>query len=800
MGPQSFITRRLLWSLTRSVILAVLAYCARAQAQDHTFLLPTNIVTDDAGNLYVSEADGHVVRKMSASGQLSIVAGTGTQGFAGDGGPAAAAVLDSPRGLAFRDNQLYIADSHNHRVRKVDLNSGLIVTIVGPSARSSSESGDTPPTLELPIALAVGSSGELYIADAQAHRIFRMDSKEGITIVAGIGAQGLDGDGASSRNALLDSPSGLATDAAGNLYIADTRNHRIRRVEAVTGLITTVAGADGFGFNGDGTALATRLALPKGLSVDNQGNIYFADSGNHRIRKIDTGGKVTTIAGDGTQGFSGDGGPPLSSSLDSPGDILASAGVLSMADTGNARIREISGNKIQSGHEGALTPKITITGANAVTYGSGSLLAIVDATGATGMVTFTDRVAVEPVTLATMALQSGPAVLDISTLSAGHHSIVATYGGNARYGGAVSPSFEIVVAPIVLGVTVTPASALYGTVPPPLNAALRGVLAHDQGNVSVNLSTTATALAPVGIYPVTGTLTGASASNYTVTDIPRFSIVPAPTTTSISVSAKDVVDGSSISAGQTVLVTAQVVSSTSGEPTGSLTILDGTTALASGRASGEGTLSVLLSTLTAGTHTLMASYSGDNNLLPSTSSIRSLTIMPPGEGENDFSMTTGSTSQSIVAGEDASFAFTVQPQLALASQIVFTASGLPDSAVATFSPAYASPGATTTVTMTVRTMRTMALDRVFVPWMAALSPCGLVVFLNCRRRTPSLVWFAIASLSILLGGCGDRIYTGKGTGVHNKTYEITVTGTATGDTGTKLQHTITFSLVVVPSS
>jgi len=212
---------------------------------------------------------------------------------------------------------------------------------------------------------------------------------------------------------------------------------------------------------------------------------------------------------------------------------------------------------------------------------------------------------------------------------------------------------------------------------------------------------------------------------------------------------------------------------------------------------------VPVSTLAPGSHTLTASYSGDNNFFPSASPARFVTIVPPAT-DGDFTLAiAGAATQNVVAGSEGSFAFTVQPQPSLASQVTFAASGLPDHAVATFSPAYAPPGATTTVVMSIATPKTTATRQVTgrgVPVMAWL-PLGLVMLSYCRRgRGWQLLSLAAATLPLALVGCGDRINRGDSVTSQPKNYTITVTGTATGNTGTILQHAITFNLAVVPSN
>ncbi len=292
-------------------------------------VLPTAIAYDAAGNLFIAESGAQLIRRLTPSGGLTVVAGTGVQGFAGDGGPAILANLDTPSGVALdAAGNLFIADTHNHAIRRVDATSGLISTVV-----------KTPQ----PVALAVNSLGVLVYADQALNEILRADTG-GVTLLVGNGTQGFAGDGGLATGASLDTPSGLAFDFQGNLFLADSHNQRIRRVDARTGIITTVAGSGAMGFDREGApAPGTRLALPRGLAVDAAGNVFVADSANNRVRRLDAEtGMMTTVAGSGVQGASAPGTGAVLAALDSPRAVgLDAGGMTTLADTRNNRVAQV---------------------------------------------------------------------------------------------------------------------------------------------------------------------------------------------------------------------------------------------------------------------------------------------------------------------------------------------------------------------------------------------------------------------------------------------------------------------------
>lgn len=341
-----------------------------AAATGASFALPAAVAYDQAGNLYIADAGNDVIRKVDSSGIVTTVAGSGVQGFGGDGGPATAALLDTPTGVAVDGHgDVFIADSHNQRVRMVNPQ-GIISTVAGNGVAGYSNDGGAAASasLFLPRAVAVDAAGDLYIADTGNNRIRRV-SNGVITTVAGDGEQFYSGDGGPAASAGLDAPTGVAVDAAGNLYIADSHNQRIRMVSA-QGVISTVAGNGTIGFSGDnGNAVLASLARPTGVAVDASGNVYVADSGNNVLRQI-SGGVINTVAGDGEEGFGGDNGTALGAVFDTPRSIaLDSLGNLAIADRQNQRVRAMRLGELSFGPQPAGTASVpqTVTLSNAGT-------------------------------------------------------------------------------------------------------------------------------------------------------------------------------------------------------------------------------------------------------------------------------------------------------------------------------------------------------------------------------------------------------------------------------------------------
>ena len=293
------------------------------------FLAPGGIATDASGNLYIADAGNNRVRKVAAT--VSTLAGTGTAGFQGDG-QAATAQLSAPTYLAVdAQGELYIADSGNNRVREIS--GSAIHTVLG----------DGNAATLLPAGIAIDRFGNAYIGDSANHRVTEVLVDGSAKTIAGDGVNGFSGDNGPALSAHLSALAGVAVDSAGNVFVVDAGNQRVREISK-NGTIATVAGNGAAGFSGDGgAAISAQLRDPSGVAVDSAGNLFIADTGNNRIRMVSASGTITTIAGNGVAGFGGDGGAGTSASLSGPtGIATGKSGVLYFCDTGNNAVRMLT--------------------------------------------------------------------------------------------------------------------------------------------------------------------------------------------------------------------------------------------------------------------------------------------------------------------------------------------------------------------------------------------------------------------------------------------------------------------------
>jgi sugar lactone lactonase YvrE len=306
---------------------------------------PRGVVGDALGNFYISSPTEARVFKVDSSGVLKIYAGNGTSSPSGDGGPAIAAGLFM-RGLAVdAAGNLFIADPDNLMVRRVDAITGIVTTVAGGGTAVPGDGGPaTAAGLFTPNAVAIDQNGNLFIAEFGGQRVRRVDAITGkISTVAGTGVAGFSGDGGPATAAQLRGPTDVALDAGGNMFISDTNNQRVRRIDAVTGTITTVAGNGSPTFSGDGGPATSAGVRPDGLAIDSTGNLFIADPFNLRVRRVDAGtGAITTFAGNGIFDSAGDGGPATAAAIKTP-EFLAfdsKGGLLVTEEFGN-HIRRI---------------------------------------------------------------------------------------------------------------------------------------------------------------------------------------------------------------------------------------------------------------------------------------------------------------------------------------------------------------------------------------------------------------------------------------------------------------------------
>ena len=276
---------------------------------------------------------------------ISTYVGNGSPSFAGDGGPATAAQINFPWGLAMGKNgALYFADYSNRRIRKIDA-SGIISTIAGSGITGFGGDGGpaTAASLHDPTGVAVDTAGNVYFVDCFNERVRKISTSGTISTIAGIGVGGYNGDGIPATDAKISHPNGLAVDRAGNVYIPEQYSNRVRKID-LTGMISTIAGTGVAGYGGDGgPATSAMLSSPNDVALDTAGNVYVTEFNNQRVRKITPAGIITTVAGSGTMGFAGDGGPATAAELNQiAGLTIDTTGSLYICDMYNYTVRKVS--------------------------------------------------------------------------------------------------------------------------------------------------------------------------------------------------------------------------------------------------------------------------------------------------------------------------------------------------------------------------------------------------------------------------------------------------------------------------
>ena len=309
---------------------------------------PNAVCADAAGNVYITDLENNVVRKVNAAGIINTIVGNSVPGYSGDGGPATNAQLSGPVSVKTdHAGNVYISELNNGCIRKVNT-SGIITTIAGNGTTGYSGDGGpaTDATLNHPCGFFIDGSGNIYIADALNNCIRMINASGIISTIAGSATSGYSGDGGPATAALLYGPIDITGDREGNLYVADNENNAVRKINT-SGIITTVAGTGVLGYSGDGgSATAAMITYPMGVCIDAVNNLYIADNGNARIRKVNTSGMITTFAGGGTSGYI-EGGLAVESQLGGPGGMaFDTSGNMYFADISVQVIRKIIINGI----------------------------------------------------------------------------------------------------------------------------------------------------------------------------------------------------------------------------------------------------------------------------------------------------------------------------------------------------------------------------------------------------------------------------------------------------------------------
>lgn len=653
--------------------------------------MPSGVAIDGAGNLYIADTKNNAVRVVSAvTGVISTIAGNGAVGYTGDGGPAKNATLNQPWGVTVNAaGDLYIADTNNHVIRKVTISTGIITTVAGNGATTStgvgSYSGDGGPainaSLNFPYAVAFDAAGDMLIPDSANNRVRKVDSAGNISTVAGTGANGYSGDGGAASQAQLWSPEGLAVDPAGNIYIADSQNNAIRKINAATGKInTTIATALGESVINN-QLVGNSLDRPIGLALDGLGNLYVADYYYLRVRQIQpnvlavdftqTPVRQGTISSPKAQSLENDGNntlsvtsltPDANSALDAasttclPGTLLApdAACILGVefapSVAGNPLVANLaitaqSGdsplNVVVVGNAPAVNSTTTTLTATPSPSSFGQTVTLTATvitgqnTGAlTGTVTFYDGTTKlqSPVTVN----GSGKATISLSNLTVGSHSLWAAYSGETLHfasDNSKTPFVQVVNEGTSTTVTSSANPSAVGspvTFKATVSIGANGGGVTPDGTVTFMDGNTALATVP---------LTGGSTATYTTSTLidgahsitATFSGDPATYIlgSASGVLSQDVLAPSTVAVssgvnpsvyGSPVTFTATVTSTASVAPSGTVNFLDGNTQIGSATISGTSGIATFTTThLSAGTHPIEAVYKGNPNSGPGTS-------------------------------------------------------------------------------------------------------------------------------------------------------------------------------------
>ena len=714
-------------------------------ATNTDLLTPTGVAVDGSGNVFISDGN-QAIREVAAGATPTIttVAGDGMFGFSGDGGAATSASICYPGGVGVGGpgNSVFFADIDNEVVREVS--GGIISAFAGftdPAlpcpgfplgALSSTPVSATSAYLDSPGGVAVDATGDVFIADTQHNVIVEVQSGE-LSVIAGNGTASFSGDGGAATSAELNAPYGVALDGNGNLFFADTGNNRVREVNLTSRIINTVAGNGTAGYNGEGTATSAELDSPEGVAVDSFGDIFIADTANNRIREV-TAGVISTVAGDGSFGYNGDGIPATSAWLANPtGVVVDTLGNLYIADYGNSRVRKVPALQVTSTGVGS-TP-------NPSTYGqSVTFTATVTAGSGTpaGSVNFYDAAAGATCASPGSSLQigvaqtlgGGTASVTTTTLTVAVHTILACYtptGNFVASSGTLSPAQTVSTANQATLTVTGPLSVTYGTT---------GAATASGGSGTGALSFSA------------GSSTGCSITGPNTVNVTNAS-------GTCSIIATMAADGNyNLETSAPFNVTLVKANQTAVTATGPLSVTYGTTgaATASG-GSGTGTLS-----FSAGSST-GCSITG-TNMVNVTNASGTCSITATMAGDNNYNAGTASSPFTVMLGK-AALSITPDGGKSKTFGTIFTAfsgvvSGLvsPDAVTVTYSSAGAASNASVgTYTITVGSANFTTGNAANYSIIQNTAANGLTVI----PGPASQIVFASAPLNLTAGQCSSAI-------------------------------------------
>lgn len=695
---------------------------------------------------------------LSPGPMVSTLAGTGRAGFAGDGGMAAAARLGSPSAVAYdASGGLVFADTRNHVVRRVGAD-GTIQTVAGTGRQGFA--GDGGPALaaemDSPLGVAVGADGSLYVADTRNHRVRKVGADGVIATVAGTGIAGFGGDLGAATRAMLRSPGAVLVGPVGEVYVADTGNHRVRRI-ALDGTIATVAGSGLESAAGDGgPATAAGLDAPSGLAMRADGALLIADRLNSRIRVVTSDGSIQSLPRRAV---------PVRRAA---GVSVDAAGTVYVADTGDYQVRAVAGNGsgvvLGSGLQGGVDAS---AGAGQTAMGAPFAVAA-DANGGFA-VADRDHHQVQHLALPEVNFGETPV---------GQQSVAKTL--ELRNAGAAALNVSGVHMPV--GFAVAGGGSCGGT-PFVVAAGAHCTLLLAFAPASAGAQSGVVEIGVEGGLAQRALVMGSA--------VPGGSVVPSSTTLE---------SGGDVSyVGVAVTLTARVLASSTAVPTGTVRLMDASVEIGSVALGAGGAAQFTVASLTAGQHTLVAQYSGDAHYAASASGSLQQTVAPA----PDFSIAATVPRVAVTAGGAGSVPLTLQPMNGTLNRAVSLGfDGLPAGATVTVTPMPLTLGSdAVTVTLGIKTAASSALVHA-----VSLVSAGLVLGwgVGVRRRCRVRMRFVPILCGLLLGalmgvaGCSGGFLSGSSTTGQtvSHTYPVTVTATTTGVTGDPLVHTATFTLVV----